>query len=88
VLSFQAAGNPDTGAVLPKLAWTPIVRHTLVKGGASPDDPALAAYWASRRQKVKPPLAPSIVRLLARQDGRCSGCGGKPAHSRSATPVP
>jgi RNA-directed DNA polymerase len=68
-------GNPDTGAFLPKLAWTPIVRHTLVKGGASPDDPSLAAYWAGRRQKLKPPLDPSVVRLLSRQDGRCSGCG-------------
>jgi len=68
-------GNPDTGAFLPKLAWTPIVRHTLVKGGASPDDPSLAVYWERRRQKEKPPLDPSIVRLLSRQDGRCSGCG-------------
>ena len=68
-------GNPDTGAYLPKLAWTPIVRHTLVKGGASPDDPSLAAYWARRRQKVKPPLDPSVARLLSRQDGRCGGCG-------------
>src|SRR6266536_2348825 len=57
------------------VAWTPIVRHTLVKGGASPDDPTLADYWASRRQKVKPPLDPSVVRLLSRQDGRCSRCG-------------
>ena len=68
-------GNPDTGAYLPKLSWTPIVRHALVKGGASPDDPSLAAYWARRRQKVKPPLDPSVVRLLSRQDGRCSRCG-------------
>ena len=68
-------GNPDTGAYLPKLSWTPIVRHTLVKGGASPDDPSLAAYWARRRQKVKPPLDPSVARLLSRQDGRCSRCG-------------
>ena len=68
-------GNPDTGAYLPKLSWTPIVRHTLVKGGASPDDPSLAAYWERRRQKVKPPLDPLIVRLLSRQDGRCGGCG-------------
>ncbi len=49
-------GDKDTGAYLPKPAWTDIVRHTLVKGGASPDDPALAGYWAQRRQKVKPPL--------------------------------
>jgi len=52
-----------------------IVRHALVKGGASPDDPALAGYWAQRRQKVKPPLDSYTVRLLSRQDGRCSLCG-------------
>ena len=51
------------------------MRHTLVKGGASPDDPSLAAYWERRRQKVKPPLDPSVVRLLSRQDGRCTLCG-------------
>ena len=68
-------GNPETGAYLPKLSWTPIVRHTLVKGGASPDDPSLAQYWARRRQKVKPPLDPYVVRLLSRQDGRCGLCG-------------
>ena len=68
-------GDRATGAYLPKPAWTAIVRHTLVKGGASPDDPALAGYWAQRRQKVKPPLDPYTVRLLSRQDGRCSLCG-------------
>ena len=51
------------------------MRHTLVKGGASPDDPALAGYWAQRRQKVKPALDSYTVRLLSRQDGRCSLCG-------------
>jgi RNA-directed DNA polymerase len=68
-------GDRDTGAYLPKPSWTDIVRHTLVKGGASPDDPSLAGYWAQRRQKVKPPLDSYTVRLLSRQDGRCSLCG-------------
>jgi RNA-directed DNA polymerase len=68
-------GDRDTGAYLPKPAWTDIVRHTPVKGWASPDDPALAGYWAQRRQKVKPPLDSYTVRLLSRQDGRCSLCG-------------
>ena len=68
-------GDRDTGAYLPKPAWTDIVRHTLVKGGSSPDDPALAGYWAHRRQKEKPPLDSCTVRLLSRQDGRCSLCG-------------
>ena len=68
-------GDKDTGAYLPKPAWTDIVRHTMVKSGASPDDPAQAGYWAQRRQKVKPPLDSYTVRLLSRQDGRCSLCG-------------
>jgi RNA-directed DNA polymerase len=68
-------GHPETGAYLPKLAWTPIVRHILVQGWASPDDPSLAAYWERRRQTVKPPLDPFAARLLSRQDGRCSLCG-------------
>ena len=38
-------GDRDTGAYLPKPAWTDIVRHTLVKSGASPDDPA--QYYCS-----------------------------------------
>jgi RNA-directed DNA polymerase len=68
-------GDRDTGAYLPKPSWTEIVRHTLVKGGASPDDPALARYWAQRREKVKPPLDRYTVHLLSRQDGRCTLCG-------------
>jgi RNA-directed DNA polymerase len=68
-------GDRATGAYLPKPSWTGIVRHTLVKGGASPDDPALAGYWAQRRRKVPPPLDPYTVRLLSRQDGRCTLCG-------------
>jgi RNA-directed DNA polymerase len=68
-------GDRDTGAYLPKPSWTDIVRHILVKSGASPDDPAQAGYWAQRRQKVKPPLDSYTVRLLSRQDGRCSLCG-------------
>ncbi len=68
-------GDRDTGAYLPKPAWTDIVRHTLVKAGSSPDDPALAGYWAHRRQKETPPLDSYTVRLLSRQDGRCSLCG-------------
>jgi RNA-directed DNA polymerase len=68
-------GDRDTGAYLPKPSWTDIVRHTLVKGGASPDDPDLAGYWARRRRKVKPLPDSYTVRLLSRQDGRCSLCG-------------
>jgi RNA-directed DNA polymerase len=68
-------GDPDTGTYLPKPAWTEIVRHTLVKGAASPDDPDLTRYWTQRRRKVKPPLDAYTVRLLTRQDARCTLCG-------------
>jgi RNA-directed DNA polymerase len=51
------------------------VRHTLVKGKASPDDPDLTRYWAQRRRRIKPPLDSYTVRLLSRQDGRCALCG-------------
>jgi RNA-directed DNA polymerase len=60
---------------LVKFSWTNIVRHQLVIGGASPDDPDLTDYWATRRRRVKPPLDTVNLRLLARQDGRCPLCG-------------
>jgi RNA-directed DNA polymerase len=68
-------GNRDSGACLLKFAWTKITRHTLVKGWASPDDPALASYWAARRRRGTPPLDPPRLRLLQRQRGRCPLCG-------------
>jgi RNA-directed DNA polymerase len=68
-------GDRGSGAYLLKFAWTPITRHTMVKGGASPDDPALAQYWAARRRTVKPPLDSYTLHLLTKQDGRCPLCG-------------
>ena len=66
----------DSDTHLVKFSWTDIVRHVMVKGTASPDDPALADYWAERREKVKPPLDRYTLRLLTRQDARCPLCGG------------
>jgi RNA-directed DNA polymerase len=63
-----------SGAYMPKFAWTAIVRHQLVRGQASPDDPAQAEYWATRRRKRKPLLDPSTLRLLHSQHGRCPIC--------------
>ncbi|HEY5248019.1 MAG TPA: group II intron reverse transcriptase/maturase [Dermatophilaceae bacterium] len=69
-------GDRDSGAYCTKFAWTGIVRHRMVKGGASPDDPALAQYWADRRRKgVPPPLDQLSLRLLQTQAGRCPYCG-------------
>jgi RNA-directed DNA polymerase len=67
-------GNRDNGAYLPKLGWTKIVRHSLVVGAASPDDPALTGYWAQRRGKNPPLLDRSVLILLARQKGSCPLC--------------
>lgn len=58
-----------------KFSWTNIVRHQLVTGRTSPDDPDLRDYWAKRRRKVKPPLDNYNLNLLARQEGRCPLCG-------------
>jgi RNA-directed DNA polymerase len=68
-------GDRKSGAYLVKLSWTNIVRHAMVKGTASPDDPALADYWAERRKKVTPPLDKYTVRLLTKQEARCPLCG-------------
>jgi RNA-directed DNA polymerase len=69
-------GDRNSGAYLTKFAWTKIVRHVPVHGGASPDDPALAEYWADRRRKKKtPPVDEHTARLLRGQDGRCPACG-------------
>ena len=68
-------GDRDSGAYLLKFAWTKITRHTLVKGWASPDDPALASYWAARRRRGTPPLDPPRLRLLQRQRGTARSAG-------------
>jgi RNA-directed DNA polymerase len=68
-------GDRDSGGYLHKFAWTRIVRHPMVKGAASPDDPALADYWATRRSKA-PPLSidTTSLRLFDAQNGRCRIC--------------
>jgi RNA-directed DNA polymerase len=68
-------GDRHSGAYLLKFAWTRIVRHQMVPGAASPDDPALAAYWAQRRRKAPSLLSgKTTLRLYEKQDGRCPLC--------------
>jgi RNA-directed DNA polymerase len=74
-------GDHDSGAYLVKFAWTRIARHTLVKGWASSDDPALAGYWAARRHRGRPPLDRARLRCLQQQRGRCPLCGGLLLHA-------
>jgi RNA-directed DNA polymerase len=68
--------NRESGAYLHKFTWTKIVRHQLVPGTASPDDPALVEYWARRRDRRAPPLDGVSLRLLKSQHGRCPLCDG------------
>ena len=75
-------GNRDSGAYLHRFAWTKIVRHDLVKGAASPDDPALTQYWAARRRSSQPPpINLTMLRQLRRQQGRCPICTGLLLHA-------
>jgi RNA-directed DNA polymerase len=69
-------GDRHTGAYLTKFAWTKIVRHQMVDGFASPDDPTLTGYWATRRRRHNTtPLNRDGRRLITRQRGRCPLCG-------------
>jgi len=75
-------GDRDSGAYLLKFSWTKIVRHQLVKGRSSPDDPTLGSYWAQRRRKgTPPPVDATTARLLQAQHGRCPICGGLLLHA-------
>jgi len=69
-------GDRDTGRYLIKLAWTPIVRHVMVTGSASPDDPDLADYWARRRKKKQPPLSATYLKMMRDQRWKCPLCDG------------
>src|SRR5918996_1417531 len=75
-------GDRETGAYLTKFAWTSIVRHQMVSGTSSPDDPALTSYWATRRRKGPPlPMGQPDLRLLQAQHGRCPLCGDLLLHA-------
>jgi RNA-directed DNA polymerase len=74
-------GDRVSGRYLTKFAWTPIVRHRMVPGTASVDDPALADFWARRRRRNQPPLATAALRALQAQDGRCPFCGALLLHA-------
>lgn len=68
-------GDRDSGAYLHKFAWTNIVRHQMVTGAASPDDPALTDYWTARRRRTtRLPVDYTSQRLLDEQHGRCPIC--------------
>ena len=69
-------GDRDSGAYLLRFAWTKIVRHQMVRGTSSCDDPALTDYWAARRHRGIPrPMDTASLRLLQAQHGCCPSCG-------------
>jgi RNA-directed DNA polymerase len=69
-------GDRDSGAYMLRFAWTKIVRHQMVRGTSSCDDPALASYWAARRRRGIPrPMDTTSLRLLQAQHGQCPLCG-------------
>jgi RNA-directed DNA polymerase len=81
-------GDKDTGAYLPKFAWTKIVRHVMVAGTASPDDPDLARYWADRRgRQHNGPLSVLLLAKLKTQRGRCPLLRNHAAARRPRTSV-
>jgi RNA-directed DNA polymerase len=67
-------GDHASGAYLTKTAWTKIVRHQMVDGFASPDDPDRTAYWAARKRRRQPPIDRWGLIQLERQRGRCPLC--------------
>jgi RNA-directed DNA polymerase len=67
-------GDRDSGFYLRRLVWTKIVRHRLVGGTSSPDDPALVQYWADRRSRRNGMLGRPVLALLRAQHGRCPVC--------------
>ena len=67
-------------AHLTKFSWTNIVRHQLVAGGASPDDPDLTAYWAARRRRCCPRWTATTCACSLSRTGaaRCAGTTSSP----------
>jgi RNA-directed DNA polymerase len=68
-------GNPRNGSYLSKFSWTKTVRHEMVQGRASKDDPDLTVYWARRtRRSVPPALGTQALAMANRQRGLCPLC--------------
>ena len=63
------AAPTSTGSPGPTSSDTRSSEH-----GASPDDPALADYWAWRRRKAPLPINPTACGSTGAQDGRCAIC--------------
>jgi len=84
-------GDKRTGGYLLRFTWFPIQRHVLVRGTASPDDPAWRDYWAKRMAAKTKDLPPRKQRLARAQNHLCPLCGesihnGEEIHEHHITP--
>jgi RNA-directed DNA polymerase len=68
-------GDKHSGHYLQKFSWFKIVRHEMVRGKASPDDPSLREYWWKRKKVNIRHLSDGDFRLAEAQDFRCLLCG-------------
>lgn len=69
-------GDKRTGRYLLKFKWYNIIRHIMVKGDASPDNPSLRKYWKDREKaKAVMELGPSNQKIAKRQEYTCPVCG-------------
>jgi len=69
-------GDKRTRVYLLKFTWFRIIRHVLVRGRASPDDPDLRDYWSWREKAKVAQLGATGRRVVARNQGyRCPVCG-------------
>ncbi|MFD8006063.1 group II intron maturase-specific domain-containing protein [Streptomyces mirabilis] len=73
-------GVRESGRYLQKFSWTKTVRHQIVPGRDSPDDPALAYYWSRQRRRQLPALDRTTLCLLTTQRWRCPICTGLLLH--------
>jgi len=67
-------GDKHTGKFLVRLTSYNIVKHALVKGTASPDDPSLRDYWWARQKLNCHKWSPGDWRMVERQDYDCPIC--------------
>jgi RNA-directed DNA polymerase len=75
-------GDRVSGAYRVKFAWTKIVRHRMVKGGSSPDDPALAQYLGRSASPERTPTDGRDPTAAAAAAGRALSPVSGPAPAR------
>jgi hypothetical protein len=80
--SYRTQVSSTTFSALDRYLWnltykraTRIVRHQIVDGAASPDDPPRRDYWGRRRRKAPLQIDKSGRWLLRAQTGRGAICG-------------